>query len=378
METHALTPNGYEKLGQFLIINEHAFLDLWEKCVVVNEDKDDRELIRKNGFLMYQLIIKSIMDDFSDDDIRTLAHKVAQERADANINIGDFVYNVNLGRSIIVKHIIHSGILLEELQPIIEAVNRQFDIFCHYAVSRYTEIKDMKLKEKKTFISQSHKDRLSILGQMSSSFVHEFRNPLTSVIGFVKLLKDEHPGMPYLEIISQELEQLKFRITQFLHTSKMNTVIESKIEAITINDIIEEVVHFLYPSIVDSNIEVSTDMIADVKVYGDRNELKQVFLNLLINAIDALSEEKEKKRKIDIIAETDLDNISLSISNNGAPLSNDEIKLIFEPFYSTKKLGTGIGLFVCKKIVESHNGKISCISKDDLITFQVTLPINFK
>jgi signal transduction histidine kinase len=376
METNVQINSEYDKLGHFLKNNENAFLDLWETRIVVNNDKDDKELIRKNGFLMYQLVINSITDDYSDDDIQTLAHKVARERADANINIGEFVYNVNIGRSIIVKHVIQSGILLEELQPIIDLINRQFDIFCYFAVLRYTELKEMKLKEKNVFISQSHKDRLSILGQMSSSFVHEFRNPLTSIIGFVKLLKNEHPSMPYLDIISQELEQLKFRITQFLHTSKMNTVIESKIEAITIKEILEEVVHFLYPSIVDNNIEVTTNIITDVKVNGDRNELKQVFLNLLINAIDALTEEKDKKRKINITAESDLDNIIISISNNGASLSADEVELIFEPFYTTKKLGTGIGLYVCNNIIESHNGIINCISKEDLITFQITLPIN--
>ena len=377
MEINVQTYSGYEKVAQFLKNNENIFLDLWEKRIVVSNDKKEKELIRKNGVLIYQLIIDSILDDYSDDDIKSIAHKVAQERADANINIGDFVYNVNLGRSIIVKHVIESGILLEELQSIIDLINGQFDKFCYYAVSRYTELKDMKLAEKNIFISQSHKDRLSILGQMSSSFVHEFRNPLTSVMGFVKLLRAEHPSMPYLDIINKELEQLKFRITQFLHTSKMNTVIESRIETITINDILDEVVHFLYPSIVDNNIEVTTNIIADVKVNGDRNELKQVFLNLLINAVDALTEEKEKKRKINIIAEVDLDNISVSISNNGAPLSADEIKLIFEPFYSTKKLGTGIGLYVCKKIIESHNGTINCTSTEGSTTFQVTLPINF-
>lgn len=378
METNIQTYNGYKKLGQFLKNNENEFLDSWEQQIVVNKDKYDREQIRKNGVLMYQLIIDSVLEDYSDDAIKLLAHKVAQERADANINIGDFVYNVNLGRSIIVKQVFQSGILEEELQSIIDLINKQFDRFCYYAVSRYTEIKDVKLNEKNIFISQSHKDRLSILGQMSSSFVHEFRNPLTSVIGFVKLLKDSHPSMPYLDIISQELEQLKFRITQFLHTSKMNTVIEGKIEAISLNDILEEVVHFLYPSIVDNNIEVTTNIITDVEVIADKNELKQVFLNLLINAIDALSEEKEKKRKINILAEADLDTISVSISNNGASLRADEIKLIFEPFYSTKKLGTGIGLFVCKKIIESHNGTISCTSIKDLTTFQIKFPINFE
>lgn len=374
MKSNVQTNNGYEKLGQFLKNNENTFLDLWEKQIIVNNSEDDVELIRKKGFFMYQLITNSIVSGSSEEDIKSLAYKVAQERLDANINIGEFVYNVNLGRSIIVKCVNHSGVLLEELQPIIDLINNQFDLFCYYAVSRYTELKDLKLQEKNLFITQTHKDRLAILGQMSSSFVHEFRNPLTSVMGFVKLLMNENPSMPYLDIINNELEQLKFRITQFLHTSKLNTVNESKIETITIKHVLEEVIDFLYPSIVDGNIHVLSNINAIAKVRGVRNELKQVFLNLLMNAIDAVREE-EKQRHIYINVEEDHGQIMVSISNNGIPINKDAVKLIFEPFYTTKKLGTGIGLFVCKNIVEKHKGRIHCTSNEELTTFQITLPI---
>jgi len=113
----------YEKLGQFLKGNENTFLDLWEKQIIVNNCEDDVELIRKNGFIMYQLIVNSIISGSSEEHIKSLAFIVAQERLDANINIGEFVYNVNLGRSIIVKCVNHSGVLLEELQPIIDLIN---------------------------------------------------------------------------------------------------------------------------------------------------------------------------------------------------------------------------------------------------------------
>jgi signal transduction histidine kinase len=130
-----------------------------------------------------------------------------------------------------------------------------FDRFCYYAVTRYTEIKNQEIQEKNLFITQTHKDRLAILGQMSSSFVHEFRNPLTSVIGFIKLLKDEYSTLKYLDIIDHELEQLKFRITQFLHTSKVD-VAEKIIEEVDIRNLLEEVLNFLYPSIVDGDVNV--------------------------------------------------------------------------------------------------------------------------
>ncbi|HHY74753.1 MAG TPA: GHKL domain-containing protein [Bacillus bacterium] len=374
MKSNVQTDNGYKKLGQFLRENENNFLNLWEKQIRVQHNKD-KELIRQNGLLMYQLITKSIFHKFSENDIKLLAYKIAQERVDANINIGEFVYNVNLGRSIMINRINHSGILLEELQPVIDLINSQFDIFCYYAVLKYTELKDLKLQEKNLFITESHKDRLAILGQMSSSFVHEFRNPLTSVLGFVKLLKNEHPTLPYLDIISNELDQLKFRITQFLHTSKLNIISESKIREINIKELIEEMVDFLYPSIVDSNIQVYSRINATAEVSGDRNELKQVFLNLLSNAIDAVREEEIKQKRINIDAEVDFNHIKIKISNNGASINSDAIKLVFEPFYTTKKLGTGIGLFVCKNIVENHKGKIHCFSNEDVTTFQITLPL---
>lgn len=368
------TSKGNKKLGQFFKENEQKFLDIWVKQIIVHSEEDSMELIRHNGYIMYQIITNSIINNLSENEIEILAYKVAQERADANVNIGEFIYNVNLGRSIIIKYVNQSGIQLEELQPVIDLVNRQFDLFCYYAVSRYTEIKDIKLQEKNLYISQTHKDRLTILGQMSSSFVHEFRNPLTSVMGFISLLKNEYPTLPYLDIISTELEQLKFRIAQFLHTSKMNMVAESKKEDIPIKLILEEVIDFLYPSIVDGNIQVITNIDGNTRVRADRNELKQVFLNLLMNAIDAVCEEV-KQRTITVHTVVDYDYISIIISNNGPNINSDEAKIIFEPFYTTKKLGTGIGLFVCKNIVEKHNGIIQFQSHDHLTTFQIKLPI---
>jgi signal transduction histidine kinase len=364
--------NSNKKIGQFLKENEHKFLKYWEDQIIVHQQKDDIELIAENGNLMYQIITNSIMDEFSEQELKSLAFKVALERAEANVNIGEFVYNVNLGRSTMIKYV--SGIRTEDVQPIIDLINKQFDLFCYYAVSRYTEIKEEKLQERNVFISQTHKDRLAILGQMSSSFVHEFRNPLTSIMGFIKLLSYDHPNLPYLDVISKELEQLKFRITQFLHTSKLNTLAESKNEDIIINLLIEEVLDFLYPSIVDGNIQVISNIDSDIKVNGDRSELKQVFLNLLMNAVDAVCEDQNQRRII-IHTKINVNQIKIEITNNGPTINPDALQYIFEPFYTTKKLGTGIGLFVCKNIIEKHHGDITCISKDHLTTFQISLPI---
>lgn len=362
------------KLVQFLKENEQKFLDIWEKQIIVHRDEDSVELIKSNGQFMYQIVINTIMNNISENEIKLLAYKVAKERNDTNINIGEFVYNVNLGRSVIIKYVHQSRIEIEELQPMIDLINQQFDLFCYHAVSKYTELKDKKIQEKNLFITRSHKDRLAILGQMSSSFVHEFRNPLTSVMGFISLLKKDNPSLPYLNIISSELEQLNFRITQFLHTSKMNLVTEGEKEEISVKLLLEEMIDFLYPILKDGNIHINSNMEENAKVFGDRNELKQVFLNILINAIDAVSEE-ENAREINIQTKLENDQITIMISNNGQIIKLEDATIIFEPFYTTKKLGTGIGLFVCKNIIEKNNGIIQCIPQDNLTMFQIKLPI---
>ncbi|ALC90543.1 histidine kinase [Bacillus sp. FJAT-18017] len=365
---------GYKMLADFLQENEQTFLDDWEEQIVVNETEDDRDLIRNNGYLMYRLIISSIGNKVRDSELKSMAYRVAEERLDANINIGEFVYNVNLGRSIIIKQVYNSGICSGDVRKVIDLVNRQFDLFCYYAVTRYTDLKDIKLQEQNHYISQTHKERLAILGQMSSSFVHEFRNPLTSVMGFIRLLKSDYPNLPYLDVVSIELDQLKFRITQFLHTSKKNIISDDKNEEIPIRDLLVEVIDFLYPSIVDGNIQVNSHIDASTTVYGDRNELKQVFLNLLINAVDAVFE-KDKQRIITIQTLLGKNEVKIMISNNGEPIREEIRKIIFEPFYTTKKLGTGIGLFVCKNIIEKHKGSIHCQSDEDLTSFEICLPI---
>lgn len=363
----------YDTLDQFLKNNETAFLNLWENQIIVNV-QDDSELIRENGSLMYQFIRHSLTNAFSDDELRDLATKVARERSDANINIGDFVYNVNLGRSIIIKNVIHFGSSLDELHAIVELINQLIDSFLYYAVSSYTKLKDKSIHEKNILFTQSHKDRLTILGQMSSSFVHEFRNPLTSVIGFIRLLKNDHPTLKYLDIISKELDSLKFRITQFLHTSKVSSINETVYEIFSIKELLDEVLDFLYPSLVDWNIAVTTQLSDQVKIKGDRNELKQVLQNLLMNAIDAVSE-IGKDREIRILSEIINEEVVLTFSNNGPVIDPDAIPLLFEPFYTTKKLGTGIGLFVCRNIIENNNGSITCLPQQNLTVFQVKLPI---
>jgi signal transduction histidine kinase len=223
------------------------------------------------------------------------------------------------------------------------------------------------------FINQSHNDRLSLLGQMSSSFVHEFRNPLTSVIGFIKLLKTEYPALKYMDTIEHELDQLKFRITQFLHTSRLE-VVDKEQEEIEMEGLLSEILTFLYPSIVDGDVDVKTTVDSTCKITAVKDEIKQVLVNIILNSVDALKHNVLNK-KLALTCENKQHSIVFKISNNGPKIPEEMKEAIFEPFYTTKSLGTGIGLYVCKTLIEKHRGTIYCESNDENTSFIIRLPI---
>ncbi|WP_226670401.1 histidine kinase N-terminal domain-containing protein [Metabacillus litoralis] len=363
-----------EKLIRYLEQTQDEILHVWQDSIIIHEDDMFKDSIKENGFHMFHLVIKSLLGETCESEMQKLAYKVANERVMTGSNIGEYVYNVNVGRSIVIKYVNKSGFSIEDLYPIVDRINTYFDRFCFHAVTRYTELKDNELKEKVLFINQSHKDRLTLLGQMSSSFVHEFRNPLTAVIGFMKLLKDENPSLKYMETIEHELEQLKFRITQFLHAARLETVDKPK-ENIKLADLFTEITSFLYPSIVDGDVDLQTSVDTDCdKIYAKKEEIKQVLVNIILNSIDAVKNNHHTNRKLFILCKSNVEHITFTISNNGPQIPKDMQCHIFEPFYTTKSLGTGIGLYVCKTIIEKHNGTIRCESDSQQTSFIINLP----
>lgn len=326
-----------------------------------------------NGIAVFQLVKDTLLHASNRDNIEQLAYKIAKERAETNMNIGEFVYNTNLGRRLVVKYALQSTLPMEELFPLIDEINCLFDQFLFHAVTKYNELKEAELREKNLLITQSHKDRLTLLGQMSSSFVHEFRNPLTAIIGFIQLLKLEHPDLPYLDIIDHELQQLKFRISQFLHASRKE-IVENEKETFALLQLFEEIIEFLYASIVDGDVKISISVDSSIHLFAYKDQLRQVFINILLNSIEAVKE-KGKPRCICIDAYRQDESVYIKIINNGPAIPEEMVQTIFEPFFTTKKLGTGIGLYICKKIIEDHGGQITCTSNEHMTSFSIKLPV---
>lgn len=357
--------------------NKEELLREWENSIVISKGDPYKEKISLNGIAIFNIVLSmhTMTEKELLETIQKYALEISEERALANINIGDFVYNVNLGRSVLYSYLSKSGLVWADLQESINKINFCFDKFLYYAVTHYTEAKNKIIEEKTMFIDSTHQDRLTLLGQMTSSFIHEFRNPLTSIQGFIQLLKADYPDMKYLDIISSELDQLNFRISQFLLLSKKELIGKEK-EQFNQNKLIDEVLNFLYPSILDGKVKIKKDIVDEITLFGYADEMRQVFINIIFNAIDVLNHHRIPNPTIEIKCNIENNShVVLSISNNGPMIPAELSKTIFEPFFTTKKLGTGLGLFVCKEIIEKHKGELSCLSTPDLTVFTIKLPL---
>lgn len=361
----------------FLQKYREDLLKEWGKSVIISEIDPYKEEIRKNREEFFDLVIDSFTLPNTDlmKMIRNIAIHIAEERVKADMNMGEFVYNVNLGRTTFFSYLSKVGLDWDNLQESINNINCIFDKFLYYAISHFAEAQNKIIEEKTQFIDSTHQDRLTLLGQMTSSFIHEFRNPLTSINGFIQLLKADHPDMKYLDIISSELDQLNFRISQFLLLSKKELIGKEK-AVFGLIQLIEEVLNFLYPSILDGKVKIIKDLCDDTSLYGYADEIRQVFINIIFNAIDVLGHQPNLNPLVEIKCYHDHKAyIYIDISNNGPMIPEELRKTIFEPFFTTKKLGTGLGLFVCKEIIEKHKGDLSCDSNSKKTTFTIKLPI---
>ncbi|MDP4550746.1 histidine kinase N-terminal domain-containing protein [Alkalihalobacillus macyae] len=367
-----------EHLAVFLESSQPIILDKWLAIVRLSPDDPYYNEVIKNGKRTVELISRYIRNP-DENWIQKLTKKIAKERINANVNIGEFVANINSGRSVVISVLKESSFDRKELSTALEIINNYFNAYLYHSVTEYTKLKDSIIQDKNKFIQEMHSDRLTILGQLGASFAHEFRNPLTSIKGFLKLLEDDYDESNkvrkhYFEILNGEMKNLEEKVSQFLFLSKMRAI-DDKPLSINLSGLLRYTIEIVYPRLLESKIEVETSIEPDIPLFGVEEQIKQVILNIMINSIEELSDSRPKNRKIIMKAKENLGRIVIEITNNGRQIPSHIVESIFEPFISTKKLGTGLGLSVCKQIIEKHEGVISVRTNRKETTFVIELPI---
>lgn len=218
-----------------------------------------------------------------------------------------------------------------------------------------------------------HQQALNVVGQMAASIAHEIRNPLTSLKGFTDLLKldaNEEARM-YLSVIDSELQRMEQILSELLMLSKPANM---NLELLELDKLVQDVVDFMLPDALMKNIMIKFMPIPiSVLVEGNENRLKQVLINLIKNGIESMYNGGT------ILVEMKVSNsalIELAITDEGSGMDNETIEKLFQPFYTTKTTGTGLGLSFVKKVIEEHEGEIVIESELKKGTrFSLHLPI---
>ena len=221
-------------------------------------------------------------------------------------------------------------------------------------------------------------ENFAVIGKIAAVVAHEIRNPLSSIRGFAnffsKKLSEDEKSSEYAGIIIEEVDRINRVITDLLHFSKSETPDLKKTD---LRELIEQTLSLIEYDIRSKDAGIINSVPEDLgPVNIDPDKMKQVFLNLLLNAIQIAD------GQIDIEIGADISEnafLHIWVEDNGPGIDVDEKKSVFEPFYSRREQGTGLGLSIVQKIVENHDGRITfdspVIPHGKGTRFNITLPL---
>jgi PAS domain S-box-containing protein len=227
-----------------------------------------------------------------------------------------------------------------------------------------------------------HSTRLAELGEMAASISHELNQPLTGIRNYARnayYMLEQKPGAEdevknNLRLISEQVDRAAKIINQMRELTRRT---DSAFAVLDVNSVIRESVEFILPQMKLSEVEVSLDL-ADMlpPVWGDRIRLEQVFLNLLSNARQAMSDAPVRRLLIRSRPDTAaLPGVVVEVADTGKGFSADQVGQLFQPFYTTRKGGHGLGLSISRAIIQDHKGSIEARGAPGTgATFTLRLP----
>ncbi|MBU2540701.1 MAG: PAS domain S-box protein [Candidatus Omnitrophica bacterium] len=217
-------------------------------------------------------------------------------------------------------------------------------------------------------------DKLAYTGRIAASIAHEIRNPLTNVTmsaqQIKRVIKPKHLRNKHIEIIERNVERINYLITELLNCARPPKL---NIQPCNIHKLLKRVLSTLMPKISSQKIKIVKKFtFRPTKIKVDKEQIERVFSNLILNAIEAMP----KGGKSTIITEFNEDLFVVKIQDTGRGIPEKDIIKIFDPFFSSKSTGVGLGLTLCYGIIVSHGGSIEVNSKPRQGTiFTVSLPV---
>jgi two-component system sensor histidine kinase HydH len=221
-----------------------------------------------------------------------------------------------------------------------------------------TDITEIKRLEQK----MRESEKLAAIGKVAGGVAHEVRNPLSSIKGLALLLKnkfsDGSEEQKTADLLIQETERMNRTISEMMSLTRSASL---SLAPIDIEGLLHEQLTLLQAEIKERNISVVFDVEQRVEpVLGDRDRLIQVIINILLNSIQAMEEGGVLTLKC---TNMDSGTVHVVVSDNGPGMTNEILDQVFDPYFTTKKEGSGIGLSISQKIVTDHGGRISIESE---------------
>ncbi len=217
-----------------------------------------------------------------------------------------------------------------------------------------------------------HQEKMAAFGLLAAGIAHEVGKPLMSISALVQLLQkrgtDEHTA-ERLSLMSGQLKRIQTTLRELMDFSRPASTERSRL---VLGEIIDEALNIAKYYQRTKTRHIACSVPADLPpLVGVRDQLVQVILNLVLNAVDAT----DKGGSIELTAGGTPDGIEVRIRDNGCGIAEPNAVRIFQPYFTTKKNGTGLGLFVCRKLIADHGGVIAFESRPgDGTTFRVALP----
>ncbi|NME96030.1 transporter substrate-binding domain-containing protein [Clostridium cochlearium] len=342
-------------------------LELFNKSLIsknnqIQEEKDFREQILNN-------IFNGIIT-LSEDDKIIFINKAAKEILRLNKDLcGEYFQSTYLKDFFDIDNdfteIIEKKLELKE--------NNTNDFYIRYRVNFINERENNRKKKIISFrditeekIMEENirtKDKMHSLGTLVSGIAHEIRNPLTSIKMYTELIPIKYDNERFRERISKdiplEIDRLNNIIKDLLEYSKPRKPFKQEINLL---DELNKITMFLLDKLKKNKVNMYINVENNIYVYMDKNHFRQVMINLLINAIEST----EEMGKINIYSKQKDEKIFLYIQDNGCGIEEKELNKLFNPFYTTKSEGTGLGLFVSYQLLTENNVKINIRSKKNL------------
>jgi len=274
----------------------------------------------------------------------------------------------------------------DELGQLAQSFNRMLLRIRNFNIELQEEVKrataELRAVNEKLFQAQrevGRLERLAAVGEAAAMVAHEVGTPLTSVSGHLQLLAEEVQdphAKDRLDVIQTHVARAVAIIRGFLDSSRFPPPARRPIQ---VNAVVQEVLAFASPGIGQQGIQVVMELSPDLlEILADGDQLRQLFLNLVTNALDAMPEGGRLSLLTrPVYTDGDLTAVQVQIVDTGPGIPTEDLPRVFDPFFTTKNpgQGTGLGLAICQRIVKAHKGSVEVKSeKGQGTTFLITLP----